>query len=446
MIPPLLQQLLPPVFWACVLGLAHSYVLYPALVRFLARRKMRSGRARQELVHSESDPARDWPYLVVAMAAHNEEAVIGETLTSIFRSQYPADRFEVLIAADNCSDGTHGIVQQFRERYPENLTLRIFPGRNGKIRVINQLISENRQRLERHGDYVLILCDANVRWSESLPKELARHFRDPLVGQVAANVLDSRNEHDGIADQEEAYVNRENEIKHAEGVLWGRMMGAFGACYAMRGRLFEPVPETFIVDDFYHTMHCFELSHDAIVEPRAVCYEDVSEDIMVEFRRKCRIATGNFQNLRRFALLLLNGFSQPATVFAFWSHKGLRWFGPFLLLGALVSSAVLSFVHPIYLLALAGQLAGLAVAMLDVVISKSGHHFKPSRFLRYFYLMNLALFVGFFRFLRGPQNSVWEPTRRVASHADLPRTEVPASETPNEINDPETSPVSAANQ
>ncbi len=418
---PVLQSWLPPLFWACLLGLAHSYVLYPAMVTFLARRKKRRGITRQDVVHSEDDPARDWPYLVVAMAAHNEEAVIGATLESIFRSQYPADRFEVLVAADNCNDGTHGIVQEFRERYPEHLKLRIFPGRNGKIRVINQLLAENRERLDARGDYVLILCDANVRWSEVLPKELARHFRDPLIGQVAANVLDSRGAHDGIADQEEAYVNRENEIKHAEGVLWGRMMGAFGACYAMRGRLFEPVPEHFIVDDFYHTMHCFELGYDAIVEPRAACYEDVSEDIMVEFRRKCRIATGNFQNLRRFAPLLLNGFSQPATVFAFWSHKGLRWLGPFLLVGAFLASAFLALFHPLYLLAFGGQVAGLAVAAADAVLSRGGVHFKPTRFLRYFYLMNLALLVGFFRFLRGPRNSVWEPTRRVAAHAGPPR-------------------------
>ncbi|MCB1229715.1 MAG: glycosyltransferase [Verrucomicrobiae bacterium] len=417
-----LHYLLPILFWACVLGLAHSYVVYPALVRFLARRKLRRQGGNRELVYSENDPVDDWPHIVVAMAAHNEEAVIGETLASIFQSQYPADRFEVLVAADNCSDGTHRIVQEFRIDHPENLALRIFPGRNGKIRVINQLLKENQERLSRLGDYVLVLCDANVRWSPELAKELAKHFRDPQLGLVASNVLDSRTAHDGIADQEEAYVNRENSIKHAEGVLWGRMMGAFGACYAMRGQLFEPVPEHFIVDDFYHTMRCFELGCDAIVEPAAVCYEDVSEDIGVEFRRKCRIATGNFQNLSRFSRLLLPGLGAVPTVFAFWSHKGLRWFGPFLLIGAFLSSAALAIFHPIYLLAFVGQVAGVMGAALENVLSRHGVHLKPLRFLRYFYLMNLALLGGFFRFLKGPQNSVWEPTRRVA-HAGPPRPE-----------------------
>ncbi len=400
-------------FWACLIGLAHSYVVYPWLVRHLAARKTRRQFGCRAVTWGPEDADGDWPHLVVAMAAHNEEAVIGDTLASILASDYPVERLEVIVAADNCGDRTHEIVQAHRERHP-NLSLRIFPGRNGKIRVINQLIAENQPRLSQLGDPVLVLCDANVRWSPDLPRQLARNFRDPRVGLVGGNVLDSRDEHDGIADQEEAYVNRENVTKHAEGVLWGRMMGAFGACYALRARLFEPVPERFIVDDFYHTMRCYELGHDGIVEPRAVCYEDVSEDIAVEFRRKCRIATGNFQNLFRFRALFLPGFGEPATVFAFWSHKGLRWFGPFLLIGALVSSGLLAMLgHPIYTLAFVGQLLGILAASLEGALGRRGFHLRGLRFLRYFYLMNVALLAGFFRYLRGPRNSVWEPTRRV---------------------------------
>ncbi len=414
-----LTTLLPQaIFWTCALALVHSYVVYPALVRRLARRRAR--RAETPATFSADDPEADWPYLAVVMAAHNEEAVIGDTLRSILAVDYPRDRFEVLVAADNCSDLTHDIVRSFQDRHPR-LTLRIFQGRNGKIRVINQLMAEHRERLARFGDHVIISCDANVRWSPDLPRQLARHFRDPRIGLVATNVLDSRRDHDGIADEEEAYINRENEIKHAEGVLWGRTMGAFGACYAIRGRLFEPVPETFIVDDFFSTMRCFELGYDAIVEPGAVCYEDVSEDIAEEFRRKRRIAIGNFQNLVRFRrLLLLPRPGGVATAFAFWSHKGFRWLGPFLLLGALASSLVLAPVHPLYALALAGQLALMTIALVDGLLAPRGIHLKPLRFARYFYLMNLALMLGAFRFLAGVRSSVWEPTRRVPAASPAP--------------------------
>ncbi|MCB1087392.1 MAG: hypothetical protein KDM63_10130, partial [Verrucomicrobiae bacterium] len=261
----------------------------------------------------------------------------------------------------------------------------------------------------------LILCDANVRWSPQLPKELVKHFRNPRIGQVASNVLDGRREHQGIADQEEAYVNRENTIKYHEGILWGRMMGAFGACFAMRGHLFQPVPENFRSDDFTHTMRCFEKGYDAIVEPAAIAYEDVSEDIGVEFGRKTRISLGNFQNLSLFWDFLKPSSAGWATWFAFWSHKGLRWFGPFLIAVSLWTSAILAWSHAFYLLAFAGHLGLAAAGIADWFLSKQGSHIRPLRYARYFLLMNTALALGAWRFVSGEKNAFWEPAKRVVA-------------------------------
>lgn len=412
----LLDIALQGIFWVCLGALIHSYVLYPALVTRWARAK-----ADQKIEEPELPPDPELPHLVVVMAAHNEEAVLPATLESILQADYSRDRMEILVAADNCSDRTHEIVESFATDH-ENLTLRVFPGRNGKIKVINQIVEDNRDRWHREGDYLLILCDANVRWHRELPRRLAAHYRDSQIGLVAPAVLDERDNHEGIADYEEAYVNRENAVKHAEGILWGRMMGAFGACFSMRGRLFEEVPGNVNDDDFHHTMRCFEQGFDAVVEPEALCFEDVSEDISVEFRRKSRIAIGNFVNLRRFLPLFTDPVHQFGTFFAFWSHKGIRWFGPFLLLSTLLSSAVLAPQHPLYALAFLGQMASIGVAAFDSLLSRRGHHHRLPRALRYFYLMNLALLIGAFRYLSGQASSVWEPTQRVAteSHAMPP--------------------------
>jgi cellulose synthase/poly-beta-1,6-N-acetylglucosamine synthase-like glycosyltransferase len=191
-------------------------------------------------------------------------------------------------------------------------------------------------------------------------------------------------------------------------------MGAFGACFAIRGRLFDAVPEHFIVDDFYHTLRCFELGYDAIVEPEAVCYEAVSEEVNEEFRRKKRIATGNLQNLHRFWRFLLPWNGGAGTSFAFWSHKGLRWLGPFFIGALFLSSLVLAFFHWIYVAALAGLCLLFAGATLDYWLGDMGIRSGPLRLIRYFLLMNLALFLGAIQFLRGARSNVWEPTRRVA--------------------------------
>lgn len=47
------------------------------------------------------------------ICAHNEEAVIHRPIESILKSDYPADKFEVVVLADNCVDKTAEIARSF---------------------------------------------------------------------------------------------------------------------------------------------------------------------------------------------------------------------------------------------------------------------------------------------------------------------------------------------
>jgi len=393
------------VFWGSLLLLGHTYVLYPALMRRLARgRRLPDERFRED---------SDFPEVAVLMAVYNEEKVLEATLDSILASDYPPEKVRVWIGSDGSTDGSDAIVRRFSERDPR-VVLEVFGGRNGKIRIVNRLAEGALAAFRDPDKALLVLCDANVVWTPLLLRRLAGHFRRPRVGLVGSAVVDRNRRHEGIGDEEEAYIGQENTVKFAEGVLWGRVIGAFGACYAMRARLFEPVPPRHLVDDFYLTFACLEKGFDAIVDPEAICHEAVSTDIREEFRRKRRIAAGNFQNLARFLAFLQPWNGGAATTFAFWSHKGLRWFGPFLLAGATLSCAVLAALSPVYLLPLSGIAAGYTAALVHRLgLVRDGFAGKVCRLARYFLSMNAALFLGFLDFLRGPRNSVWEPTRRV---------------------------------
>lgn len=408
------------VFAGAVALLGHTYVLYPAMMKFVAKKRRLPG--------DRFTDDREFPEVAVLMAVYNEEKVIGETLASILASDYPADRLKIFIGSDGSTDRSDAIVKSFAST-DSRVRLVSFGGRNGKIRIINRLAEGASTSFADPDKALYILCDANVTWAPSLVRRLASHFKRDEVGLVGAAVIDRIREHAGIGDQEEAYVGLENSVKYSEGVLWGRVMGAFGACYAMRARLFTPVPPHHIVDDFYLTLSCLEAGSDAIVDLEAICHEAVSTDIREEFRRKRRIAAGNFQNLHRFWNYLLPWNGGIATAFAFWSHKGLRWFGPFLLLAAMVSSLGLGILEP-WLLPLSGGFAGLfLMAASDRCFAKrGGPHVKLFRFARYFLSMNLALFLGFLDFLRGPRTSVWEPTRRegAAAPAESARLQEPA--------------------
>ena len=42
----------------------------------------------------------------VAIPAHNEEAVLGDTLRSLWKQNYPPDLFDIYVVADHCDDRT----------------------------------------------------------------------------------------------------------------------------------------------------------------------------------------------------------------------------------------------------------------------------------------------------------------------------------------------------
>lgn len=399
------------VFLGCVGLLAHTYAMFPILLSFLARGK--------SLPDAGFSSESDLPEVAVLMAVYNEEVVLEKTLRSILETNYPTEKISVWIGSDGSTDRSHEILKSFQADHP-NLCLKIFEGRNGKIRIINQLVSDAAAKFKNPDTALFFLCDANVAWTPELIHQLSRHFSREEIGFVGASVKDDTRNRVGIGDEEDAYVGRENLVKFQEGVLWGQVIGAFGACYAMRANLFEPVPENYIVDDYFLTVGCLAKGKKGIVDLEAVCYEAVSTDISEEFRRKRRIATGNFQNRRHFQSYFQPWRGGLAAAFAFWSHKGLRWYGPFLIAGAFLSSLILAFLAPVLSVFCVGFLATFAVALFDKWQSQKedGKHVKIFRLIRYFYAMNVALFLGWIAYSRGVQNSVWEPTRREGVGSD----------------------------
>ena len=55
---------------------------------------------------------QDLPRMLFLIPAHNEELLIQSCLASVARLDYPADRFDVIVVADNCTDHTAEIVRR----------------------------------------------------------------------------------------------------------------------------------------------------------------------------------------------------------------------------------------------------------------------------------------------------------------------------------------------
>ncbi len=385
------------IFWLCAGLLIYSYVVYPLLLEVL------SGRQPDQL--SQSDPD-EWPSVAVLLAAYNEAGVIRSKLDSVFNLDYPADKLILIVGSDGSTDETDTLVQQ-HPAYGTRLILVRLEGRNGKSTVLNEIAKHSGSA------DILLLTDANILFETEMLKNLVRHFKHPLTGLVGAFVKHPALPHQGIARQESQYISRENRIKYLEGKLWGTTMGAFGACYAIRREFFPPIPGNYLMEDFYVTMSVLSQGFAAVVEPRASCVEDLPPEMSQEFRRKVRISTGNFQNLAAWRHLLLR---PGALSFTFFSHKVIRWLGPFLLLICWLSSALIAMHNQLYIILLGAQSLLFISPLLDSGLERLGLRVGPLRLIGYFYSMNLALIVGFIRYKKGVRNSAWQPTARKSSN------------------------------
>ncbi len=391
------MMVLQLLFWVSAGALLHSYVLYPLLLRMLA-----SGKKPNVPPALTPDAI---PQVHVLMAAYNEEAVIGEKLDNLLALDYPADKLHIWVGSDNSTDGTNAILEAYAQQHAR-IRVQVFRQRTGKIGIQNRLF----QGLHLQPNDLLLLTDADVLLAPDAVRRLAEQFQDARVGLAAANPLNKSAMATGVSHLERTYIQGENNTKYFEGLLWGTMMGAFGACYMLRASLYKPVPENFKVDDFFITMSVLRDGYQAIKVPQARCFEDSPDDMDEEYRRKVRISTGNFQNLRYFAGIMWPPFRPLG--FAFLSHKVMRWLGPFFLVAAYLTSTALWDVNVFYHLAFLVQNILLFLTVIDVGLRKSGIQSIPLRFVTYFYYMNLALLVGFYKFLKGEQTNVWEPTKR----------------------------------
>ena len=373
----------------------HSYIFFPFILDILS-----NGKAADNKIFDED--AKDLPTISILLAVYNEEKVIETKILSTFKTTYPIEKIEFLIGSDASLDATNKIITNLSRQYP-GIKLIEFEGRTGKSAIINRLA-------ELASNEIFVLTDANVFFKENTIYQLVKHYKKPEIALVGGNIINTHFKKDGISFQEKSYLSRENIIKYQEGLLWGSMIGAFGGCYSIRARSFSPVPKNFFMDDFYITMHVLESGFETINELDAQCYEDVSNKISEEFRRKVRISIGNFQNFGRYAHLLWPPWSGRS--FAFFSHKVLRWMGPFLLLLLLFSSGILGIQTFFFRLLFAGQVLLMLAPIADALLKKLNIHVLLLRFISHFYLMNLALLIGFFKYIKGVESNVWKPTQR----------------------------------
>ncbi len=145
--------------------------------------------------------------------------------------------------------------------------------------------------------------------------------------------------------------------------------------------------------------------YSTVLNEKALCQKEISGDSKIEFQRKIRIGSGNFQNFFYF-----KSFWLPINItsWVYWSHKVLRWFTPFFLALLLLSNSYILNLNSFFMYTMLFQIIIYVISLMDYFLEKVQIHFKFFRFVKHFLFMNFALFIGFLKFANGIPKNSWD--------------------------------------
>jgi cellulose synthase/poly-beta-1,6-N-acetylglucosamine synthase-like glycosyltransferase len=380
-------------FWISIGLFIHIYFLYPLSIWiiWLFRKK-----------NYISDPNYR-PLVSVLISVFNEEKVIEKTIRTLFASDYPSDKIEVIVGSDNSSDSSNNILMALNSEFPQ-LKAFLFNERRGKARVLNDLVKQ------ASGE-ILVFCDANTIYMKDSLKNLLCEYKDERVGGISGKlVLQEYEESINSGTKEKTYWDLETLLKEKEGEL-GKLIGANGGIYSIRKELFTDIPiEHPVMDDFYLSMKILEKKKDFLYKSKAIAEELTAPDIKAEFRRKIRNNSINLSTVRAIKKILLPSYGLAS--YGLWSHKIIRWYSPVILLLIFASNFFLIYEDELYKNALFLQIIIYLLSLVGYVLQKIKIRIVPFQVLFYFVMTNVAMLIGIIKFITGRQTAFWQSTPR----------------------------------
>ncbi len=383
-------------FFISLFIIFYSYIGYGIVIWLLVKIKNAvSGKKKL--------PANDFhPPVTLIIAAYNEADFIEQKIANSLQLNYPEDQLQLLFITDGSNDVTPDIIKQ----YPR-ITLLHSDERRGKVAAMHRAMGFVNT------PYV-VFSDANTLLNKDSLINIVRHYQDPKVGGVAGEKKVIATTQDGTAGAGEGlYWKYESFLKQMDSDFY-TVVGAAGELFSVKTDLYENPGATTLLDDFVISLRVCQKGYTVKYAADAFASETPSASLEDEQKRKVRIGAGGFQSMLML-LPLLNFFKYPRLSFQYVSHRVLRWaICPFLLPVILLLNIVLVIYEQgfIYQLILLLQVLFYAAAAGGWVLHKRNIKSKLLYVPYYFLFINVCLYLGFVRFVKGRQTVLWEKAAR----------------------------------
>jgi cellulose synthase/poly-beta-1,6-N-acetylglucosamine synthase-like glycosyltransferase len=240
----------------------------------------------------------NWPQLIVLVAAHNEEAVVGDCLKALTECDYPLERLMVVPVNDRSKDRTREICDDWARRFPG--LIRPFHrtgGRPGKPAALKDALAW----AGKADAYVFF--DADYLPSRGLLKQLVAPLLDPEVGITMGRVVPvntGQNLLTRLLDLERSAGYQGDQQARQNLRTLPQFGGTVGAVRARALAAVGGFNEDALAEDTDLTFRMLSHGWRVHYANTAECYEEVPETWPVRARQLQRWANGHCQVALRY--------------------------------------------------------------------------------------------------------------------------------------------------
>ncbi len=404
-------MLLETLFVLALLVFIYVYFLYPLIlsgVDFIRHGKPLNTNFSSKILREKietTDKLRlkhGLPTVTVIIPCYNEIDAIEGKIKNLKDLNYPEDKITFLFVDDLSNDGTRGYLNKQTD---SQIKVHFNQTRLGKLEGMKAAASGVKSDL-------ILFSDCAARINSSAVKKMVRYFRNSATGLVTGVYKVVPLEKSARSNGEGLYWKYEMAIRKLESHL-RTTTHATGSIFMVRNSLFQKIEwyDGIINDDFFIPLSIIEMGFDVHAESKAVATEYVESNVSGEFKRRSRIASGNFQMVSEVIPLIKS--KRYFTIFQLLSHKLLRNAAgvllPFILIAniALLNNEIFMFIFAMQILFYATAALGLSS------LGKKGKLKKITAIPLYFTSSNIASAYGLFLFLSKKQKNIWNSTDQV---------------------------------
>lgn len=240
----------------------------------------------------------------VLIPAHNEEEGISRTLKAVLAGDYPADRYEVYVIADNCTDNT-----ALQARSAGAIVCERFDNVNrGKGQALDWFL-KNHENLYGHTDLITII-DADVAPCKNYLREISATLSNPAIQAVQA--------YNGVSNPDagwrpaliDAAFNVFNHLRMAGSFKLSGSAVLKGNGMAFRTSLLQQYgwPCHSIVEDMEFTLRLLQDNINVHYNPDAVIRSEMVTSASSASTQRSRWEGGRFMLVRKMSGPLLKLF------------------------------------------------------------------------------------------------------------------------------------------